>query len=171
MTEPLLHHRKHILVAPAFGVEDPVRSEPRQGKAGGEQVSAAERPEHRSAGFSPGPASGYSGDEERGGGIVAKSGPGAGDLMQSRRGESASGKPPVDCLHSERQALARLSRAGRFDRPHLCPKGRKALGTGGRQGRHGDSKTHLFLICSCSSNRVKAAGSMRDGGSPDAQSG
>ena len=47
MAKPLLHHRKHILVAAAFGIEQAVRREPGQSEAGREQIGPAQRPQHR----------------------------------------------------------------------------------------------------------------------------
>lgn len=62
MTKTLLHHRKHILVGPAFGVEDPVRAKPRLSKAGREQVPPGKRPKHLAF-----PSRRDPGDEQAGG--------------------------------------------------------------------------------------------------------
>jgi len=43
---PLLHHRKRLLVIAAFGVDHPLRRQPRLGQTGREQIAADERPKH-----------------------------------------------------------------------------------------------------------------------------
>ncbi len=127
MPEPFLHHRQHFLIVSAFSVEHARRPEPRPGQTRREQVAARQGPEN---GALPAPEpSGDPGQELGGPGIVCKRSPGSGDLVQTGHGKAAAGQPPVDCIHSERQAVARYRRTRRFDRAHLCPEGSEAFGS------------------------------------------
>ncbi len=101
MAQALLHHCEHILVPPAFGVEDPRRAKTGERKPRREQVAAAERPEDR-----PLQTRGDARDEQGRGRIVAELRPRAGDLVQRTDRKPAARQPRIHCLHPERQALA-----------------------------------------------------------------
>ena len=125
MAQPLLHHRKHLFVTPAFGIDDPVRRKTGQSKAGREEIGAAERPEHGS-----GPPRGDTGGEQGRRRIVAEAGAGTGYFVQRCSGEAAAFQPPVDCVELERHALPRRARTRGFDRPHLRAQGGETLASG-----------------------------------------
>ena len=124
MTQPLLHHRQHVLVAPAFGIEQPVGSEAGAGQAGREQVAAGERPQHdaRAAG-------GDRREEEGGGGLVARAGTLARRFAERGDGQAAAGEAGVERLDAEGKA-GMAPRPGGFERPHLLAQGGQAFGTG-----------------------------------------
>lgn len=49
MAQSLLHHGEHILIAAAFGIEQPLRTQAYLGKCRGKEIAPAQRPEHRPA--------------------------------------------------------------------------------------------------------------------------
>ncbi|MEA3042055.1 MAG: hypothetical protein QOC65_1544 [Sphingomonadales bacterium] len=141
MAQPLLHHRQHLLVAPAFGVEDPARRQAGLREAGGEQVAAGQRPEHN-----PLPARPARGDrcgEQSRGRVVAEARRGAGNLVQGIDGEAAAGETAVDRLEPEGQAYTRAAAPALGERRDLGAK----RGDSGFDG-HVATRTHMFVICS-----------------------
>lgn len=126
MAKPLLHHRQHFLVAAAFGVDHPVRSQAGAGKTGGEEIPAPQGPKHHAS--QPG---GNAGGEQGRRGIVVQAGRSAGEFVQSRRGKTAARQPPIDCLQAESEAVMPPFPPSRFDRFHLGPQGGQAFGATG----------------------------------------
>ena len=118
MPKPLLHDGEHILVATAFGLDQPFGGEPRQSEGGREQVAAPEGPKHRS--LQPG---GNSRREQGRGGAVAQFRRDARDFVQRVDGQAGALESFVNGADSERQVAMRPLAVRGFDRPHLGPQG------------------------------------------------
>ena len=111
VAKPFLHHRQNILVAVAFGVEDPVREEgprrPGRGRTGNRRLRSAQR-------TSPGRRAATEARKR----IAAASSAGPGFVpAASFEGvirKAAAGQPAVDRLHAEGEARAFLPRPGGF---------------------------------------------------------
>jgi len=142
MAKPFFHHRQHILVAAAFGEEEPVGAEPRLGQAGCKQIAVPHRPEHRSRRVPPRRNPGH---EQPGRSLVAGSRPFPRHFMQRGGGQAPALKPPVDRIEPEGQMRPGSALPVRFDRAHGRPQGGKALGPEGRRSRH---HSESRLICS-----------------------
>jgi len=148
MAGALLHHRKHLLVVAAIGIEQPVGREPRSSEPGREQVAAALRPKH----LPPcprldGEAGGERGEEQGRGAFVVQPGAGRRGLVQPVR-QPAPGQALVDVQDAEGQARPPVvaGGAGTLDPAHLLAQGGEARVQGGRN-RHA-TRIHLFLLCS-----------------------
>lgn len=125
MAQTFFHHRKRILIAAAFGIDQVVRRQPRLRQPGGEQVSSA-RPQHLP--ILPRPAGGDGGDEESGGGIIAQAGAGARRFMKRPRGKSAAPQTAIHILDFKGAMILPPGPAKGFDRPHPGVKGVEANG-------------------------------------------
>ncbi len=150
MAQPLFHHRQNLRFLPAFGVNQPVGTEPRLGQTGGEQIAAGKRPQYHPV--RPGKPGGDGGDEQGGGGIVAQGRTGRSDFVQPGHGQSARGEPVIDRLQPERQNPAAVTPLWTFDPAHLIAQfGQARLPGGGRKGNGGHAtRTLVFPICSAS---------------------
>lgn len=148
MTKTFLHRGQDIFVAAAFGIEQDTGSKAGLGQAGSEQVAPAQGPEHGGARLSAGPPPGDSGDEQAGGAIITYSGARTGKFVQGRSRKATAFESGIERFHSERQHFARLPRPMRLDRAHLGTQCGKALFPGMQNGRHNDSETPLFSLCS-----------------------
>jgi len=148
MAHPLLDHREHLIVAPAFGVNETIRGQPRLRQAGREQIAPRERPEHLPA-FPARhrEAGGERGEKQGRGGLVIGRGRGRCRLVQPA-GESAARQSFVHLRNAEGETRPRPGpgRAGPFDRAHLRPQGGEARiqGTGSLHA----TRTRLFALCS-----------------------
>jgi len=141
VAQPLLHHRQHILVAAAFGVEDALRLQPGAGKAGREQVAAGERPQHR-----PRPPRRQRSEEQGRRRFVGQAVAQRRRLVQRGDGEAAVGEAAVDIVDPEGQDGAFAAARRRFERPHRRAQRRQPFGMSG-VGVHRDS-TLAFHLCS-----------------------
>lgn len=157
MAGPLLHHREHLLVIAAFGVEQAIGSQPRLGQAGREQVAAPQRPKHLAA-FPPrsGETRGERGDEQGRGGFVIGAGRCRRGLVQPP-GKTAARQPFVHFRHADRQARPIVAGGtGVLDPAHLFAQGGKARIQKGR--RLHATRTHMFVLCSASSPAESSRG-------------
>ena len=125
---PLLHHRKHLLVVAAFGIEQAIGRQPRLGEARREQVAAGQRPEHLAA-LAPRPwRSARRARRGTGSRRPRHSAPAvAGAASCSAPAQPAAGQPLVDLADAERQARPPVAgRTGAFDPAHLLAQGGEA---------------------------------------------
>lgn len=138
---PFLHHRQHLVVVPAFGVEQAIRPQPRQSERGGEEIAAGERPEHLPPAARE--ARGGGGEKKRGRGIVIERGRSGRRFVQRHR-QPAPGKPHIHLPDPERHVRRSPGgRAGTLDGANLGAQGVEA---GGRSGHA--TRTCLFMLCS-----------------------
>ena len=156
----LLHHRKHLLVIAAFGVEQAIGRQPGLSETGREQIAAGQRPEHL-AGLPPGDgeARGEGGDEQGRGGLVIGRKRRRRDLVQPP-GQSAARQPFVHFRYVERQARPPVSgETGAFDPAHLLPQGGEARIHDGRNVHA--TRTHMFALCSAASSAESSLAGFR----------
>lgn len=109
--KPFLHHRQHLFVAAAFGIQEPVGRKPGLGQRRREEVMAGKRPKHGSA--LPG-ARGDTRGEQAGGGIVGKAGAGTGAFVKRRKRQSAAVEATVDIFYAKGK-MAGFAPASRFN--------------------------------------------------------
>ena len=151
---PFLHHRQHLLVVAAFGVEQAVRRQPRLRQAGREQIAAGERPEHLAV--APRAKRAAAAARNR---VAAASSPGAGAAAAA----SCSARPPARrrragvstaSIPKGRHGRAPPATPARSMRADLGAQGGEACGSGRRSGHA--TRTLLFALCSASFSRVKS---------------
>jgi hypothetical protein len=114
VAEALLHQREQLGIVRRLGIDHAMRREPGLVQAGGKQVPPAHHPQNRPPG-----ARGDAGEEQGGGGIVARLGRRGGDLVQRVEPQPTVSEPRVERLRPEGQHLATpmplaLDRAERF---------------------------------------------------------
>lgn len=127
MTKAFLHHGKHILIAPAFRLEQLMGSKAdlRQGRR--EQVPPFQRPKDRSA--ATGPPRGYPSHEQGGGCIVTEARIGSSHFVQGTHRKAVSAEPPVDLGYSKREIFP-LFILHSLDHPDLGAQGVEPLTSG-----------------------------------------
>lgn len=118
MPKSFFHHRQHILVATAFGIDQPVRRQPRLGERGSEQIVVLEHPQD-----GPAAARRNAGDEKGGRSVVVQAGSRAGGLVQRPDRESPA-ELRIHRRDSERQPLG-IARRGGFDGADLRAQARE----------------------------------------------
>jgi len=157
MAQAILHHRQHLRVAAAFGIEDAVRRQSGPGKSGGKKIASGERPQHLSLFLHPRKTRGERGEEQGRRGIVAGFGARGRRLVQRRPCEPAARQPCIDLIDSERQHAASGRPASLLDRFDLGAQ-RSEARIFGRVDLHA-TRTHLFALCSasCTTESSKAS--------------
>lgn len=118
VTQAFLHDGKHILVTAAFGLDQPVRSQSGLRQTWSEQVTPAQRPQHR-APFGRG-ARGKAGGKQERSRVVADAGTRPCHFVQRTKHDAAARDPAVHRVHAERQAFRSLGPVRDFDSPDLC---------------------------------------------------
>ncbi len=101
MAQPLLHQRQQLGIVRRLGIDHPVRRQPRLVEAWREQIAPPHHPQHRAPG-----ARGDTGEEQGGGGVIARMRGGGGNLVQRIQPEAAIPQPGVERLDPEGQHLA-----------------------------------------------------------------
>ena len=128
VAQPLLHHRQHLLVVAAFGIDQPVGRQPGQREAGREQVAPRRAPTAPVPSPRARASRAASGGEEQGrGGIVARrraspAPPRAARRRPARR-RPAGRRPPRARTAG---TAAAGGAAGALDRAHLLAQGGEA---------------------------------------------
>ena len=125
MPESLLHHRQHIVVAAAFGIDQLRRRQPGLGQRGREQVAFRKHPQDQArAGQSAGR---YARREQGRGGIVGQAGACSRQLMEGGNPQTPAGKLRIHARNAERKArvLPILAGSG-LDGPDLDAQGIEA---------------------------------------------
>ena len=142
MTHAFLHHRQHLFVIAAFGVEQAIRLQPDPGKRRREEIATGERPEHLPP--APGETGGGGGEEQGRGGIVVGAGAAAAASC------SASASPPP----ASRSSTAMMPNgthdvplAGAPARSRARTSARRAARRGSGASGHA-TRTHMFALCS-----------------------
>jgi hypothetical protein len=129
MPDRILHHREHILVAAAFGIDQPFRTKPCPGQAGSEQIPPRQCPEHVA-----GAARDNAGDEQAGGCIVGQAGLRRRYFMQRGQRQPSALQPGIKCSETEGKVSAAFRSCISLDRAHCRAQCGQALAGDGIMG-------------------------------------